>query len=62
MGSIKEIKSEEMIQINGGSEFSDWTWRKIGQGVGFVVNTVEDFFTSQSHGVGNIGGPTANQG
>ncbi|NJI74089.1 hypothetical protein HCX49_12840 [Sphingobacterium kitahiroshimense] len=62
MEFVEEIKLDEMLQINGGSEFSNWTWRQLGKGLGYLVNATEQFFDSQSSGVDNIGGPTANHG
>lgn len=62
MEFVEEIKLDEMLQINGGSEFSNWKWRQLGKGLGYLVNATEQFFDSQSSGVDNIGGPTANHG
>lgn len=37
---ISDLNLEETILITGGSEWTDWSWRKIGAGLHHVYNAI----------------------
>jgi len=40
---FEHLNEDELVSINGGSEFTDWTWRMIGKAVGHIANAVDAY-------------------